>query len=118
MDVSCVSCHSVHNNDNDKMLVESTEAETCYGCHAEQRVFTLKRSSHPISDIARFDNSGEMNCTSCHNPHGSQSESLISANTVNDKCYECHQEMKAPVLWRQKNLGCVSNVMSRVGIKP
>ena len=40
-----------------------------------------------------------MSCSSCHNPHGSQSEKLISANTINEKCYECHAEFQAPVLW-------------------
>jgi len=99
MDVSCVSCHTVHNNSNDNMLAESSESETCFGCHVEQRAYTLKRSAHPIRDMSRADDAGSMNCSSCHDPHGSQAESLISANTVNDKCYECHQEMKAPVLW-------------------
>ena len=99
MDVSCVSCHSVHNNDHDKMLSKASVDETCYSCHSEQRAFTLKRSSHLLHDMSRADGKGKMSCIDCHNPHGTQAESLISANSVNDKCYECHQEMKAPVLW-------------------
>lgn len=100
MDVSCVSCHSVHNAGNhEAMLKEESIPETCYGCHSEQRAFTLKRSAHPIRDASRGSGQGKMDCTDCHNPHGSQAENLISANSVNDKCYECHQEMKAPVLW-------------------
>jgi DmsE family decaheme c-type cytochrome len=99
MDVSCLSCHSVHNNDNPDMLNTPSIAETCYECHSEQRAYTLKRSAHPLRDASRVDNKGKMTCSSCHNPHGTQAEDLISANTVNDKCYECHQEMKAPVLW-------------------
>jgi len=100
MDVSCVSCHSVHDNDGHQaMLIEESISETCYSCHIEQRAFTLKRSAHPIRDASRMDGLGKMECTDCHNPHGTQAENLISANSVNDKCYECHQEMKAPVLW-------------------
>ena len=34
-----------------------------------------------------------------HNAHGSQSVKLIAANTVNDKCYECHPERRGPFLW-------------------
>lgn len=99
MDVSCVACHSVHGNDHPAMLKAASIEETCYDCHSEQRAYTLKRSAHPLRDASRFDNKGKMTCSSCHNPHGTQAENLISANTVNDKCYECHQEMKAPVLW-------------------
>lgn len=99
MDVSCVSCHNIHSNNNTNLLIKSSIDETCLSCHTEQRAFTLKRSSHPLNDLSRSDGQGNMTCASCHNAHGTQSESLISANSVNDKCYECHEEMKAPVLW-------------------
>jgi len=99
MDVSCVSCHKVHENDHEKMLSKASVDETCLSCHTEQRAFTLKRSAHPLRDMSRGDGQGKMSCVDCHDPHGTQSESLISANSVNDKCYECHQEFLAPVLW-------------------
>ena len=40
-----------------------------------------------------------MSCSSCHNPHGGRSRALIDATSINDKCYQCHFEKKAPVLW-------------------
>lgn len=98
MNVSCVACHSVHNN-NGKMLKESSEAATCYKCHPEQRSFSMKRSSHPMRDSSKGNGQGKMSCSSCHNAHGTQTGKLIAANSINDKCYECHQEKKAPVLW-------------------
>lgn len=40
-----------------------------------------------------------MACSACHNPHGAPSKALINARSINDKCYECHAEKRAPVLW-------------------
>lgn len=96
--ISCLSCHSVHGS-NEKMLHAGTEAQTCFKCHPEQRSYMLKRSTHPVRDSSRSARQGKLSCSSCHNPHGTQTDKLIAANSVNDKCYECHQEMKAPVLW-------------------
>jgi DmsE family decaheme c-type cytochrome len=98
MEVSCVSCHGVHANNQD-MLNSPSEAETCFACHTDYRTFAFKRSRHPLTDSTRKSGLGKMSCSSCHNAHGSQSEKLIAANSVNDKCYECHREMQAPVLW-------------------
>jgi predicted CXXCH cytochrome family protein len=39
---------------------------------------------------------GKLDCVSCHNPHGTASEKLLKANTVNDVCNSCHTEMAAP----------------------
>jgi DmsE family decaheme c-type cytochrome len=96
--VSCVSCHSMHGN-FENLMNTAFQPATCFKCHPEQRRFLFKRSSHPLRDASRKSREGKMNCSSCHNPHGSQSDRLIAANSINDKCYECHQEMKAPVLW-------------------
>ncbi len=97
-DVSCVSCHSAHAGFQD-MLRTASEGETCFTCHPDQRLSQMKRSRHPLNDSTRFDGQGDMTCSSCHNAHGTQSEKLIAANTINDKCYECHRQMQAPVLW-------------------
>jgi DmsE family decaheme c-type cytochrome len=97
-DLSCVSCHSIHSNFK-SLLNSRSEAFTCFECHPEQRTFLFKRSSHPMTDSSRRDGTGKMRCSSCHNAHGTQSDKLIAANSVNDKCYECHREMQAPVLW-------------------
>jgi DmsE family decaheme c-type cytochrome len=98
LEVSCLSCHNIHNGFRD-LLNSRSEARTCFECHPEQRTFVFKRSRHPMNDSTRKSGLGKMSCSSCHNPHGSQSENLIAANTINEKCYECHREMQAPVLW-------------------
>jgi DmsE family decaheme c-type cytochrome len=92
-----MSCHSIHRTAaNDKLLVKRTEAETCFGCHVNVRKAMLQRSTHLFRDER---GANRMECYSCHNPHGTQTENLISANSVNEKCYECHQDKRGPFLW-------------------
>ena len=98
MGVGCTNCHSVHQN-HPKMLKTAWEPDTCFACHQDQRAPFNKRAAHPLRDITHADNVAKMACSSCHNPHGSQSDKLVDANSVNDLCYTCHQEKKAPVLW-------------------
>lgn len=98
MDVGCVACHDVHAG-FPKLLNAVAEPETCVKCHQEQRAGLRKRSTHPLLDPTRSGGGGKMACSSCHQPHGSVTDKLIAANSVNDQCYSCHQEKKAPVLW-------------------
>lgn len=94
---SCVSCHQIHAG-NDSLLNSRLERETCFQCHPEQKANLFKRSRHPMRDGTRLSGIGEMTCSNCHNPHGTQTAKLIAANSINDKCYECHREKEAPVL--------------------
>lgn len=96
--VGCASCHKVHEN-RTKLLAKADEKDVCFVCHAEVRASMLKRSKHPMRDSSSPTGEGKMGCSACHNPHGARSEKLISAKSLNDKCYECHVEKKAPVLW-------------------
>ncbi len=92
-DVSCIKCHSVHHPQTPrKLLNKPTQEETCFQCHIEQRKMMQQRSRHPIAE-------GKVACSDCHNAHGAQGEHLISANSVNDKCYKCHAEKRGPMLW-------------------
>ncbi len=65
----------------------------------------MLRSSHmPMRE-------GKIVCTDCHNPHGSYSEKLLRANSVNENCYTCHAEKRGPFLWehapvRENCLNC------------
>ena len=42
---------------------------------------------------------GKMACGSCHNPHGTIADNLITDHTANDNCYRCHAEKRGPFLW-------------------
>jgi DmsE family decaheme c-type cytochrome len=97
-EVGCATCHKIHGGKG-KLLAKADEKEVCFACHKEVRASMLKRSKHPMRDSSSPTGEGKMGCSACHNPHGTRSEKLISAKSFNDKCYECHAEKKAPVLW-------------------
>ncbi len=95
---SCVSCHKVHGG-NELLLSKKTQSELCLTCHKDVKADLSKRSKHPLRDSTSKSGEGTMTCSSCHNAHGSRSEKLIAAKSINDKCYECHTEKQAAVLW-------------------
>ena len=96
--LKCASCHDVHKMhigtpEQAKTLPGATETtKRCLECHGELRASLHQRSSHPMRD-------GQMQCTSCHNPHGTAGEKLIDHGSVNELCYTCHQNMRGPFLW-------------------
>jgi DmsE family decaheme c-type cytochrome len=93
----CLSCHSVHHAKSEQSLLKaSKQADICFTCHQNIRKAQLQRSTHLFRDEhlrTRID------CASCHNVHGTQTEKLIAANSINDKCYSCHAEKRGPFLW-------------------
>jgi DmsE family decaheme c-type cytochrome len=89
--VSCTDCHSPHSK-NQKYLKGGTQAESCATCHKDIKAELQRNSHHPIRE-------GKMDCSDCHNVHGTIADKLISANTVNEKCYECHAEKRGPFIW-------------------
>jgi DmsE family decaheme c-type cytochrome len=91
--VACTGCHTVmeeHSPTN--QLSQPTVLETCGTCHARQRAQTLRSAHMPLRE-------GKMTCTSCHNPHGTVTPSLLKENSLNDTCYRCHTEKRGPFLW-------------------
>lgn len=103
--VACVDCHTVMKNASDKFqLAKEKQAEVCFQCHLQRKAQYYKSAHMPFRE-------GKMVCTNCHNPHGTQTPKLIDANSVNEKCYECHMEKRGPFLWehmpvRENCLNC------------
>jgi len=110
-DVTCVTCHSVHGPRSDKaqlklvkpeqydsrgQALDSVEYDLCGQCH-QVRAMQFNRSSHMPSP-ARGE-AGKITCGSCHNPHGSITEKLIAADSVNQNCTSCHADKRGPFLW-------------------
>jgi DmsE family decaheme c-type cytochrome len=92
--LSCLTCHTIHQAGapHPALLTKANEFETCGSCHLRRKA-TLMRSAHmPLRE-------GTMNCSSCHDPHGSTGPSLLRQESVNDNCTTCHAEKKAPMLW-------------------
>jgi DmsE family decaheme c-type cytochrome len=95
--VTCVNCHSVHSSKSEQgHLKGETVTATCATCHP-QVAARLQRASHmPLRE-------GKMECSSCHNPHGSGNVRLLRAgSTVNESCLSCHTEKRGPFLWEHK----------------
>lgn len=105
--IACITCHSIHTFKSDvAQLKTSTVDATCAGCHQDVKAQIQRTSHHPIRE-------GLMSCNECHNPHGTITPKLITANSVNEQCYSCHTEKRGPFLWehapvREDCLNCHS----------
>src|SRR5206468_2372300 len=62
-DIACTNCHSNHHPATPKNLLAKNQAELCYGCHADVRAQFSMPFKHRV-------NEGLIQCTDCHNPHG------------------------------------------------
>lgn len=92
--MSCLTCHSVHTPKSERaQLKTETQQETCKQCH-QREVNKVHRSQHmPVRE-------GKMECTTCHNPHGSQNVKMLrEGNSIVEACTSCHAEKRGPFLW-------------------
>ncbi len=103
--VSCLACHSIHNAKNDKLLlVQPRVQQVCAQCH-QDIVAKINRNAHmPIEE-------GKMDCTSCHNPHGTATAKMLNGNSTDETCYTCHADKRGPFLYehppvRENCLNC------------
>ncbi len=91
--LKCTDCHAVHASSVERHGVAiATTTQLCLSCHTSMQVSMTQRSRHPLRE-------GAIDCASCHNPHGALTEKLVKADSINDLCYSCHQEMRGPFLW-------------------
>jgi DmsE family decaheme c-type cytochrome len=95
--VGCVTCHSVHAPKSDgAQLQKASIEETCVQCHRTQANKVHKSSHMPVGSL----NGNKMECTTCHNPHGSQNVKMLKeGNSINEACSTCHAEKRGPFLW-------------------
>ena len=92
--VSCVTCHSIHKPKSAKAQLKTVnQQQQCMSCHRD-KVAKLDRSGHmPVRE-------GKMECSSCHNPHGSTNVRLLkTGNSINESCATCHTEKRGPFLF-------------------
>lgn len=92
--VQCISCHSIHNGKSKvAMLKTATEQQLCATCH-QTIAKKMNRANHmPVRE-------GKMECSSCHNTHGSTNVKLLKVGTtVDESCASCHAEKRGPYLW-------------------
>ena len=93
-DVACTDCHTVMRKLSPRFaLAKGNVMDTCFQCHKDRRAQQLRTSHMPMIE-------GKMSCTSCHQPHGSASETaMLREATINDTCYTCHADKRGPFLW-------------------
>ena len=89
----CTNCHTIMKTVSRKnQLKTATEPDTCFQCHKDRRMQMMRSSHMPLRE-------GKMVCSDCHNPHGSVTEAMLRANSINDTCYKCHAEKRGPFLF-------------------
>ena len=93
-DVACTDCHSVmHENSERANLKKETVTQTCGRCHSKQQSQQLRFAHMPLGEQ-------KIECTSCHNPHGSAGPTLLNASSINETCFSCHAEKRGPFLYQ------------------
>lgn len=92
-DVACSDCHNPMTRTSSRgLLRETTIRDTCFTCHAEKRAEFRKRSHMPLHE-------GKIECTDCHQPHGSATDPLLVAQSNFELCTSCHADKRGPFLW-------------------
>jgi DmsE family decaheme c-type cytochrome len=100
----CTNCHTIMKSVSAKFQLKTAiEPDTCFQCHKDRRAQMFSSAHMPVRE-------GKMVCSDCHNPHGSVTESLLRANSINENCYKCHAEKRGPFLFEHSPVreNCVS----------
>jgi DmsE family decaheme c-type cytochrome len=91
--LACSDCHNPMAQQSVWGLEARVDASsTCFSCHPKQRTDFGKRSHMPLLE-------GKISCVDCHAPHGSTTDPLIQADSVNQLCYQCHADKRGPFIW-------------------
>ncbi|HCC58887.1 MAG TPA: hypothetical protein DEQ47_16825 [Solibacterales bacterium] len=99
--VVCTNCHSIHKSNQPKFLLANIQREVCYGCHATVRAQFEMPVKHRV-------NEGVIQCTDCHNPHGSFAPTwrmgarprlMEQAMGNEEPCLKCHSDKRGPFVF-------------------
>lgn len=84
----CLTCHSAHGTDQ-KHIVKEDIYTLCISCHEGKKV-NHPVGRHPLR-FAKLSETEEISCVSCHNPHGSEFETLLRGpGGPMASCEACH----------------------------
>lgn len=94
-DGDCIICHDPHGSESGFSLKKGGVPRLCISCHNEN----MKNHTHPyegkpgrrikLPPNILLDSEGNWTCTSCHNPHASESRHLLVTDRERT-CTQCH----------------------------
>ena len=104
-DMSCVSCHNPHPSGGKKVqaLLRAPQQQLCTTCHLQKKGSMMRSSHMPLRE-------GKLECSSCHNAHGTPYDKNLLQASTNQNCYSCHAEKRGPFLWEHAPVreGCTN----------
>jgi len=86
--LSCTSCHEIHNGNKYTKLLKGPENTVCLGCHASVRSDFALSTHHPVLE-------GVIACRDCHT-EVAQSPKQRRAGGPGEACLQCHGQMQGP----------------------
>lgn len=113
--VTCLNCHTIHQS-RPLLPVEpgfierasltrpdepgppirhslsKPEAVLCLECHRDVGARMMLPSHHPVRE-------GKMDCSSCHQVHGSETGMLQTVENRSSLCIDCHTDKQGPFLF-------------------
>ena len=102
--VSCVSCHDVHNS-KEESLLKAPQAKLCFQCHTDVKSAFSMPFHHKV-------NEGVVQCSDCHDPHGTFGKANLKSTAAQTQvCTKCHSEMAGPFVYEHapiKAEGCTA----------
>ena len=122
-EISCVNCHSPHHAGTSEKLLVKAQPELCYTCHLQQKSQFNMPFRHRV-------NEGLIQCTDCHNQHGTggawessngltrQVRTSASGDFV---CFKCHADKQGPFVFEHavvKTEGCAACHIPHGGANP
>ena len=103
--VSCLSCHNVHHSKVEEQLLTAAQPALCYQCHASTKSQFNMPFHHKVEE-------GLLNCSDCHDPHGTFNRKNLRASSQMDAvCTKCHTETAGPFVYEHavvKTEGCTA----------
>ena len=114
-DVSCISCHSPHHAATQEFLLVKSQPQLCYSCHLAKKAEFDMPFHHRV-------NEGLIQCTDCHNPHGTVGPKQVRVSAGQDQvCFTCHSDKQGPFVYEHAPVkvdGCESCHMVHGGPNP
>ena len=93
--VSCVTCHSVHAPKSEKAQLKTETHRPRPACSATARKSTRCTSRRTCRSAKER---RKMECTTCHNPHGSQNVKMLKeGNSITEACATLPRREARPV---------------------